>query len=336
MCEVSSKVKQKRILVVTLGGTIAMTHDASGAIVPSLSAQELVKAVPGLSELARISTCSPLQMPGASLTLEHLFEVSHLIERELKSDADGAVVVQGTDTIEETAFVLDCLLATDLPVVVTGAMRGAEAAGADGPANLRASAIVAASDIGGLGALVVLNDEVHAARFVRKGHTGLASSFVSEPSGPIGVVLEDRFRLLQRPDPLPRIAAPPAGRVPPVALLQVGMGDDGRLVSALRDLGYEGAVIAAMGAGHVPEELVAPLEELAEQMPVVLSTRVVAGPVFQRTYGFRGSETDLLARGLLAGGMLGPLKGRLLLQLLLAHGADQDKIQASFSALCSE
>jgi L-asparaginase len=103
------------------------------------------------------------------LTLVHLRDVARLLNERLSGDIAGAIVVQGTDTIEETAFVLDCLVGGDKPVVVTGAMRGAEAPGADGPANLLASAIVASSPLArGLGALVVLNETIHAARFVQK------------------------------------------------------------------------------------------------------------------------------------------------------------------------
>lgn len=320
-----SEAAAPTVAVFTLGGTIAMTRGPDGGITPSLSVDALLAGVPGLAAVARIEAAPVFQMPGASLTLTDIATVARRIAQALDAGAAGAVVVQGTDTIEETAFVLDILLDTCKPVVVTGAMRGPEAAGADGPANLLAAATVAASGSATTGVAVVLGDTVHAALHVRKGHTGLPEAFTSAPFGPLGHVVEGRFA--QACAAPPRVHLPlPEREPPPVALMTLGLGDDGRLLPALADLGFAGAVVAAMGAGHVPKDLVGPLEYLARQMPVVLSTRVAGGPVFARTYGFPGSETDLLARGLLHGGALGPLKARLLLQAALTRGASRSEI----------
>src|SRR3546814_3809470 len=118
-----------------------------------------------------LEAISPKRLPGASLTLDDLLEIAGLIEDRLGAGADGVVVAQGTDTIEETAFVLDLLVTSDKPVVVTGAMRGPEMPGADGPANLHSSVIVAsAPGAVGLGSLVVLNDQIHSARLVQQSH----------------------------------------------------------------------------------------------------------------------------------------------------------------------
>lgn len=322
----------KTILVIGLGGTIAMTRIASGGIAPSLSVNDLLRAIPGLERIARLDAVSPFHLPGASLTLDHLNEVVALINARAVSGIDGAVIVQGTDTIEETAFTLDCLLAPGLPVVVTGAMRGPEAPSADGPANLSAAVTVAASpEACDLGVLVVLNDEVHAARYVRKAHTSLLSSFTSAPHGPVGNVIEGRFRLAMRPIRLMQTPLVPVSSPPPVAVVQLGLGDDGRLLGALPDLGYRGVVIAGVGAGHVPQACVAPLESLAGSLVTVLSTRVLEGPVLSETYGFPGSERDLLSRGLIGGDACGPVKARLLLQLALAAGFTRGDIARLFS-----
>jgi L-asparaginase len=308
-----------RILVVALGGTIAMTKSQNGGITPKLTAADLVAAVPGLNDIAEVVARSPLQLPGASLKMNDLIGVAKLIADSEAEAIDGAVVVQGTDTIEETAFVLDCLDTGPIPVVVTGAMRGPQAAGADGPGNLLAAVTVAASPAGWQqGVLVVLNDTVHAATFVRKGHTLLPSSFTSEPSGPAGYVVEGEFvRVVsQRVVRFPPLR--PTRPIPPVALVTFGLGEDGRMIRALPKLGYEAAVIAGMGVGHVPQSAVDALTELAASIPTVLASRVPGGPSLTKTYGFPGSERDLLARGLISGGWLQPLKARLLLGLLLA------------------
>ncbi|MDQ9129668.1 asparaginase [Serratia fonticola] len=318
-------MNDKRILLLSTGGTITMTSQSGKGITPTLSGEDLVRAVPELSDKADLDVRSVSFKPGASLTLENLVEIATLLNHELAGEIDGAVVVQGTDTIEETAFVLDLLVDSDKPVIVTGAMRGPVAPGADGPANLLAATTVAtALNARGMGTLVVLNDEVHAARYVQKSHTALPSAFTSPLLGPVGRVIEGAFK---------RYAVVPRSRhlslptqstelsvefLPPVALIKVVLGDDGRLLPALSSLGYRGAVIEGMGAGHLPASLAPMLATLAEKMPTVLATRVTTGPTFSRTYQFPGSEMDLLARGAIRGCCLSGVKACLLLRLLLS------------------
>lgn len=310
-----------------------MTAGAAPGIVPTLTGADLVAAVPALANVADIEAISPFRLPGPSLTLAHLREVARLLNERLAGDIAGAVVVQGTDTIEETAFVLDLLVAGDKPVVVTGAMRGPEAPGADGPANLLASAIVASSPAArGLGTLVVLNDTIHAARFVQKASTFLPSTFASLTAGPLGCVIEGEARIDMRLTRGAIIACGADGVDQPVALVTAALGDDGRMLTALPGLGYRGLVIEAMGVGHVPAAIVPALASLAEIFPIVLSSRVASGPVFARTYGFPGSETDLLSRGLIPGGALGGLKSRLLLSLLLGVGLQDRELREAFLA----
>jgi L-asparaginase len=365
-----------KILMVSLGGTITMTQSSGGGITPTLSAVDLVRSVPAIVDVAELETASPMRLPGPSLPLEGLVELAATLERRLASDLDGAVVIQGTDTIEETAWLLDLLVRSEKPVVVTGAMRGPDFPGADGPANLLASAIVAASQQArGRGCLVVLNDEVHAARFVRKSHTSLPSAFTSPMLGPVGLVAERQVVFLAStartpaiPQPGPQVSAcepapasaPAAGPAraaapisaatskhattaesavtltpAPVALLRMALGDDGRLLPALPALGYRGAVLEGMGAGHVPAAVAPLVGELVEQLPVVLATRVPAGSVFTRTYGYPGAEIDLVARGVLPCGTLGGLKARILLSLLLGCGLDRHELEERFKAVAS-
>ncbi|TCK30098.1 L-asparaginase [Ancylobacter aquaticus] len=323
-----------RLLVLSLGGTITMTASAGGGIMPTLGAAELVAAVPGLVEVAEIEARSPLKVGSASLTLENIAEVAADINAAFAQGFDGAVVVQGTDTIEETAFALDLLVRDARPVVVVGAMRGAQQPGADGPANLLAAALVATNaDARGLGTLVVMNDEIHAARFVRKAHTALTSAFVSDTAGPLGLVAEGRVRIfarVARPS-LPALAAG-MGALPPVALLKIAMGDDGRLLRAVPGLGFAGLVIEGAGAGHVPAAMADIVGEVAAGMPVVIASRTLAGPVFERTYAYPGSEIDLLARGALSAGLLTGVKARLLLTLALASGWNRDAVAGALSA----
>jgi L-asparaginase len=209
-------------------------------------------------------------------------------------------------------------------------MRGATAPGADGPANLLAAVTVACSAVArGLGTVVVLNDEVHAARHVQKSHTAAPSAFTSPGFGPVGRLIEGRLHLYARP---PRLAAlaRPAGDDASVALVKITLGDDGRLLDALATLGYRGAVIESMGAGHLPASLADKVSSLVAAMPVVLATRVAAGPVFQSTYGFPGSEIDLIGRGAIPGGYLAGGKACLLLRLLLSSGLTGAALKAAY------
>jgi L-asparaginase len=321
----------KRLLMLSLGGTITMVPSAGGGIAPKLGAAELIASVPALADVARIEAESAARLPSPSLTPAILVDVAQRIEAAFADGIDGAVVIQGTDTIEESVFILDALVPGDKPVVMTGAMRGADAPGADGPANLLAAARVAVSDTArGLGALAVLNYDIHAARFVQKTHTTLPSAFASPLVGPIGAVAEGRPRIHARVARLPVLPAaegPPA----PIALVTWAMGDDGRVMAALPGLGYAGAVIAGMGAGHVPADAAEAVGALAAQIPVVLASRSAAGPVFTSTYGYAGGEIDLMGRGLISAGMLTALKARLLLGLALRGGGGRDAAARAFA-----
>lgn len=316
-----------RVAVISLGGTIAMTSGSSQGATPTLSADDLVAAVPGLHETGvQVEVHSFRGLPGASLTFPDLLELALMIETLA---VDGVVVTQGTDTIEETSYLLDLVTTGDMPVVVTGAMRNASMAGADGPANVLAAIRVAASaEARGSGCVVVFGEEIHAARWVRKTHATSPTAFTSYP-GPVGYVAEDRVRITARLDAYPALDPRSATTPARTAVVNVGFGDDGTVLRAVGDQ-VDGLVVAAFGAGHVPMACVDALGDLAKRMPVVLASRTGSGPVLSRTYGFPGSESDLLARGLISAGTLDPFKARVLLQLLLMTGTGGDEVVRRF------
>lgn len=325
------------VAVFSLGGTIASTSDSqegAGGVTPRLGARELVAAVPQLEGVATLDPVAFRQTASGDLTFEDLVALAGAIEKKLADGAAGVVVTQGTDSIEETSFALSLLVDDTRPVVVTGAMRNPTLAGADGPANILSAVQVACSpQARGLGTVVVFNDEIHSARFVRKTHTSSTATFQSPTVGALGWVVEGRPRIALAPTvSLPVIPKPSAAEtLPAVALLTLSLGDDGRLVEQVAALGYKGLVVQAFGGGHVPARMVAALETLAASMPVVLASRTGAGEVLTETYGFPGSERDLLARGLVAAGALDGLKARVLLTLLLATGQDTSGIREAFA-----
>jgi L-asparaginase len=326
-------VSDRNVAVFSLGGTIAMTTDpATGGVVPALSAHELLAAVPALATSGITLRMRDFRcLPSGSLTFEDLTALSTAITAELEAgDVDGIVITQGTDTIEETAFLLDLYHGHEQPVVVTGAMRNPTLPGADGPANLHAAVLAAAEPgLRGAGCLVVLGDEIHSARTVRKSHTTSPAAFTSPACGPLARIAESRVWTTGGvPSRGPLVGAPV--REARVGLYTVTLGDDSALLD-LWDGNCDGLVVAAFGVGHVPERLVEGLGRLASRIPVVLASRIGNGPVLSDTYGFPGSEKDLLGRGLIGAGDLGPYQARLLLRALLAQGAGHPAVRATFA-----
>jgi L-asparaginase len=318
-----------RVQVFFLGGTIGMTGAPGQGASPRLDAAELLAglAPAGTVEVVPVDF---LKVGSAHLRLGQLLDLVRAADRAVAEGASGVVVVQGTDSMEESAYLLDLLWRHDEPLVVTGAMRNPGLPGPDGPANLTAALAVAASpDWRGTGATVLLNDEVHAARHVAKRHTSLPSAFESPNAGPVGRLLEGVPVLTSHPSrrrPLP-VPERLDVRVP---LLTATLEDDPAVYEAVAGLG-DGLVVAGFGAGHVRTDVAEVVGRIAGLVPVVLTSRAGAGSVHTRTYGGPGSEEDLLAKGLVNGGHLTGLKARLLLMVLLANGTDRAAIGTAFA-----
>jgi len=323
-------MSKKHLAVIGLGGTIAMRPAGSGAV-PSLTAEDLVALLPADASALVHHVENFLQIPGAHLSLDDLVGLaSRIRELTVNGEVDGVVVVQGTDTIEETVFALDILLAGEAPVVVTGAMRHAGQVSPDGAANIANSLYLAASPgAAGRGAMVCFNDEIHAAWAVQKTAATNLAAFSSPGFGPIGHVIEGQPRFLCESKRWSSVNGDLdkllAARV---AIVTASLGEGPDLVDAVAAGDYRGLVVQATGAGHLPSTWVAPLAALATKIPVVLATRVSRGPVLSNTYAFEGSESDLLSRGLISAGFLCASKARVLLSMALGAGLQADGIRA--------
>lgn len=318
------------VALFTLGGTIAMAG-TRGGVVSRLTGADLTAAVPGLAEIP-LDVRDVEAVPSAALTYPQILVLVDAAAAAVAQGATGVVVTQGTDTLEETAYLADLVWPHPAPLVVTGAMRNPTLAGPDGTANLLAAARVAAAPAArDLGVLVAFNDEIHAARFVRKTHSTSTATFASPNAGPLGHVIEGEVRLLTRPPRHAPLLPPDADRLAAtrVALHTVTLDDDPALLDLVaRD--RDGLVVAGFGVGHVPPAFAPVLESLAARMPVVLTSRTGAGSVLRHTYGAVGSETDLRRRGVIWGGLLDPYKAKVLLRLLLAGGAGRAEVAEAF------
>jgi len=310
-------MKNKPVIqVFALGGTIAMTPASGAGVVPSLSASDLVAAVPGLTDVADVRAETLVQKGSANLDFDL---IAGLCARAAESDADGIVVTQGTDSMEESSFLASLLWAAGKPLVFTGAMRTPNQPGADGPANIMDAITVAASVSAGV--YLVMNGEVHDPWRVSKEHTTSVGAFWSK-GGPAGALVEGDIHwrtALAAPRPF---CLPGKASFADVALMGACLGDDGRLLDAVEGAGYDGLVIEAFGAGHLSELWADKAAALAGRMPVVFASRARDGRVLEGTYGYKGAEIDLIARGLVPAGGLSGRKARILLSLLLKKDRD--------------
>jgi L-asparaginase len=319
------------VAVASLGGTITMTSTSGRGVRPALSGQDLVAALPALAEFADVRATTLQTLPGASLTFKSVLRALDWARAQVTAGAAGAVIIQGTDTIEESAYLLDLYWEAPEPLVVTGAMRSPQTPGADGPANLIASVRVAADDASrDRGVLVVLNDQIHAARRVRKTWASGPGAFESRSFGPLGYLDELRpvygcvttgRHVLRMPEPF---------TTPRVALIETYLGDDGEVLKALVSNGFSGAVLAGFGVGHVSGGFADVIEKAVASIPTVFASRTGAGSTHRNSYRFDGSESDLIARGAIPAGWLDARKARVLLACLLADGTDLDDIRDEF------
>ena len=320
-----------RIAVFTLGGTIASSADSGEAARVRMTGSELLGSVPQASSVAAIEVHSVRMVPSGDLRLPDLFELRSSVETAIGSGVDGVVVTQGTDTLEETSYTLELLTALDAPIVFTGAMRNSSVPGSDGPANLLAAIRVAASpEARGLGAVVVLNDEIHSSRYVRKCHTSSTAAFASPVVGPLGYVSEGRVRIVMRPAGRFHVRVPAGARDVRIGQATVFFDDDGGMIEAVPSLGYRGLVLAAFGGGHVPSWIVPILAKVAQEIPVVVTSRTNAGEGLRKTYAYPGSETDLISHGLVPAVSISTSHAIVLLRLLLMANVERDALPWCF------
>lgn len=324
-----------RLRLLATGGTIASRRDPdTGAVVPAVSPEDLVAAVPDLESFGPVEVEEIDRVNGWNMTPQTMLRTARAARRALvDEDVDGVVITHGTDTTEETLYLVDLLAghATDRGgIAFACAMRSAGEVGADGPRNLLDAARVATDPASrGRGALLTVNDEIHAARWVTKTDTSNVSTFRSWPGGPVGYVERGSPRFVLDTPPRPRHGEEIDTAV---ALVKAYTGMDDRLLWWLVDhQRVHGLVIEGTGAGNVPGTLVTGIDHALERgVPVVLASRCVTGRP-QPIYGGPGGGVSLEERGVVrSNGLNGP-KARLGLMVALGIRRDVDHVRDWFA-----
>ncbi len=318
-----------RVVLIATGGTISMRIDAaSGGAVPRLTGAEIVDAVRGVEEVARLEVREFGRYPGPHMTIDRMWELRRaILDAIAESGVDGVVVTHGTDTIEETAYLLDRSLPASVPVVITGAMRNSSELSWDGPANLMSAVEVAASpEARGRGTMVVMDDEIVQGAEVVKTHTEAAGTFRSPNWGPLGITDKGRvlfYRESRRKPPLE-----PETPVTTVDLVKVVAGMDSRLVEASLDSGGRGIVLEALGRGNVPPAVVPGVRRWVEAgRPVVVASRSARGRVLD-TYAYPGGGHELREMGAIFADHMSGQQARIELMLALgAYGDDLPRVR---------
>lgn len=316
------------VQILSTGGTISMRLDqAAGGAVPTLTAQDFLGQLP--AGLPEVQVESYSNLPTSHMTLDFLYDLSqHVAKIVTEKDVLGVVVTTGTDLMEEIAYLLDLVVDTDKPIVLTGAMRHASQVGYEGMANLAAAVRVAAHpDARALGAPVVMNDQIHAARYVTKTHTQSLDAFQSPGWGPLGRLEGDRVIISQR---VKRFHLPCSGLTAWVPLIKAVAGADDLFLRFALEKGADGVVIEALGGGRVPPWWMPHIKaHISQGKPVVIASRCISGRCWDE-YGYEGAYRDLKRAGaIFSEGLSGP-KARLKLIAALGQTKDLDALRGIF------
>ncbi|HAR5376736.1 TPA: asparaginase [Staphylococcus aureus] len=319
----------KNLLVIHTGGTISMSQDQSNKVVtndinPISMHQDVI------NQYAQIDELNPFNVPSPHMTIQHVKQLKDIIlEAVTNKYYDGFVITHGTDTLEETAFLLDLILGIEQPVVITGAMRSSNEIGSDGLYNY-ISAIRVASDEKARhkGVMVVFNDEIHTARNVTKTHTSNTNTFQSPNHGPLGVLTKDRVQFHHMP--YRQQALENVNEKLNVPLVKAYMGMPGDIFSFYSREGIDGMVIEALGQGNIPPSALEGIQQLVSlNIPIVLVSRSFNG-IVSPTYAYDGGGYQLAQQGFIfSNGLNGP-KARLKLLVALSNNLDKAEIKSYF------
>ena len=306
----------KKILVLHTGGTISMQADATGAVVTSQD--NPMNHVSNPLEGIEVHTLDFFNLPSPHIKPNHMLALYHKIKEEA-DNYDGVVITHGTDTLEETAYFLDTMKIPPIPIVLTGAMRSSNELGSDGVYNYLSALRVASDDkAADKGVLVVMNDEIHAAKYVTKTHTTNVSTFQTPTHGPLGLIMKQEILYFKTAEPRVRFNLEHIQGLVPIISAYAGMTDE--LIDMLDLEQLDGLVIQAFGAGNIPKETAQKLENLLQKgIPVALVSRCFNG-IAEPVYAYQGGGVQLQRAGVFFVKELNAQKARLKLLIALNTG----------------
>ncbi len=324
-------MQNKKIAVIFTGGTISMKIDPRiSAAIPTLSSEEIMSMVTNIDKFADIEIVNFKRIPGPHMTPKLMTELSKIIKSLVnREDIDGVIITHGTDTLEETAFFLDLNILSTKPIAVVGAMRNGSELGYDGPSNLAAAiCTVISEEAKNKGVLVVMNNEVNAAREVTKTHTLSLDTFKSLEFGPLGIV--DNDEVLFYRDIIKHHHIESDSIQENVYLIKSVAGMDSSFIDFCIEKGAKGIVIEAMGRGNLPPDMVVGIKKaINKNIAVVLVSRCPTGRVLD-SYGYEGGGKNLRELGVIFGGSLNGQKSRIKLMLALSITNNLDEIKDIF------
>ena len=321
----------KRTILFFTGGTSGMSPlGGKPGVGPAHSFEKLMSELDALMEGFTLTGVQWADLPSPHMTPELMFRLAKDVESNLLApDVSGVVVVHGTDVMEETAFMLDLTVDSPKPIVLTGSMRFFGELGYDGLRNLLFGIKAAAStELTGMGAVVLMADQIFAASETVKVHSTQIDPFEAPGAGPLGYTAEDGVHLLRKP--AGRTIIKTSGIAPNVDLIKCSPGMSDRHIRCSVEAGAAGLVLEGFGAGNVPPEIKPAIISMVEDgRPVILCTRCLKGGV-RPIYGYAGGAADLLSAGVISGGRLSGSKARIKLMAALGLTTDPVRIKALF------
>ncbi|WP_108671102.1 asparaginase [Peribacillus acanthi] len=324
-------MKKKKILVIHTGGTISMSEDQETGAVKPTKENPMKSKSENINDLAELILEDPFILPSPHITPKEMLYIKDLIVHHIqRSKIEGVVITHGTDTLEETAYFLDLTVNSDIPIVLTGAMRSSNEIGFDGLYNYISAVRVAISDEAQKkGVLVVLNDEIHTAMNVTKTHTSNVSTFQSPQYGPIGIVTKRGIVFHHKPINSEKYDIQYVTKSVP--LLKAHAGMDSSLLYALKINNIDGLIIEALGQGNLPPATLPGVKALLEQdIPIVLVSRCFNG-IAEDVYGYEGGGKQLKEFGVIFSNGLNGQKARIKLLIALESGCTKNQLPAVFA-----
>ena len=314
----------KKILVLHTGGTISMQADDSGAVVTSQ--ENPMNHVSNPLEGVEVHALDFFNLPSPHIKPKHMLALYQKIKEE-SDHYDGFVITHGTDTLEETAYFLDTMEVPHKPIVLTGAMRSSNELGSDGVYNYLSALRVASDDkAADKGGLVVMNDEIHAAKYVTKTHTTNVSTFQTPTHGPLGLIMKQEILYFKTAEPRVRFDLDSIQGLVPIIPVYAGMTEE--LLDLLPVDQLDGLIIQAFGAGNVPKETSQKLNALIQEgLPIALVSRCFNG-IAEPVYAYEGGGVCLQKAGVFFVKELNAQKARLKLLIAINAGLTGDELRA--------